>query len=205
MHLSLRNDLKANLKEWKLDKQTLEERQGKTGKIVLFRRRVFAYAAAACVVLLAGIFVTLWILQPEANALADEYFTENSPSLRNSRTGIPASVAGVIEKIQQEDYAAAMSDLQTLLADSTGQENLLFLKGECHYRLEQYSLAASAFEQVIGSTSSTLNRQKAEWYLLLTYLKVGKNKPEFQNLLRSILADQSHVFYPEAEQLKSRL
>ncbi len=124
---------------------------------------------------------------------------------RGSGGGAPASVEGVLEKIQVKDYAGALAELETLPQDSSGQENLLFLKGECHYRLHEYSAAANAFQQILQSTSSILNRQKAEWYLLLTLLKGGKDKPEFQNLLKGILADPNHVFYYEAEKLKSRL
>lgn len=205
MHLSLLNDLKSNLNEWKVEKESLAGRQGGEARIVPFRRRFLAYAAAACIVLLVGVFATLWLSKPDASALADEYFGDTSPSVRGSGGGAPASIEGALEKIQAKDYAGALTELETLPQDSSGQESLLFLKGECHYRLHEYSAAANAFQQILQSTSSILNRQKAEWYLLLTLLKGGKDKPAFQNLLKGILADPNHVFYYEAEKLKSRL
>lgn len=208
MRMLLHQDLRANMAAWKEEKaelQVSEQGAGQAGaKVVGFRRRVLAFAAAACILLLAGFFVNKWLSAPDFGGMADNLFEETGATVRGVDRGAGQAVADAVAAMQQKDYGRALAQLQSV-SDTAYQDMTLFLKGECEYRLGNLPQAAANFQQVIQSSPKATNRQKAEWYLLLTYLKMDRNGSAFKNLLDKLVNEPGHAFNREAVRLREQL
>ena len=205
MRMLLHTDLRANMAEWQKEKDAAATETEGSAKLVSFRRRILAFAAAACVLLLAGFFVNRWLAAPDFSGMADKLFEETSPTVRGSSPAAPATgLAEALVSMQQKDYAQALVQLQAV-TDTSYRDLSLFLRGECHYRTGDYPAAVHDFQELIRASALPANRQKAEWYLLLTYLKTDRKGSSFNSLLQKILSEPGHAFYPEAVRLQQTL
>ncbi|MBK8566713.1 MAG: hypothetical protein IPN76_26130 [Saprospiraceae bacterium] len=207
MHLLLRKELLSSLEEWKQEKASTTQANERTATVVPMRRRILQYAVAACVVGLLGWFVNFWLNQTDSSGLAAEYFEASSDTVRSGGRSGSQELALALDEMRKPspDYQAALRHVDAE-KDSTYFEISLFLKGECYFRLKEYHQAASAFQQVIRIASSPVNRQKAEWYLLLTHLAAGgKDDPSFKALLKEVLSNSSHAFNREAISIQQKL
>ncbi|MEM6345629.1 MAG: tetratricopeptide repeat protein [Bacteroidota bacterium] len=127
------------------------------------------YAVAAAVVLLVAVLIGNRLVNPSLSP--DQLYAQNyqMPPL-NVRGDAEDALEAISLKMDQGEFETAVSDLQALLGDSTFQRRpAAWLRmGLSYMELEQWSLAADAFEQ-IDPTSPLVHQGR--WFSALTALK----------------------------------
>ncbi len=88
------------------------------------------------------------------------------------------------------------------IKDKTAEDH--YLKAHALYKLKKFDEAIPVFTKV--AQSDTQLKEKGEYYLLLSYLVVGRSKEaSFQALLSKVSSDGNHDYNRQARDIQARL
>ena len=141
-------------------------------------------------------------------ALASSFFEtpELSRSLKDAGTeasqldvGVAAYHAGKFEE--------AAEQFASFSADDDAYQQAQYNLAHTYYQQAKYSTAASVFQNLIGELSieETEMREHAEWYLILTHLKMGETGQTFNTLMEKMLTNEDHLYHSFAKDLNKKL
>ncbi len=164
------------------------------------KRNLKTYLAiAASVVVLAGAGLGYYFLkQGEMNpsGLAATYF-EPYPNIIApvSRSAAASSTEEAMQLYETEQYAAAITQLNSLINQNPDHIGLVFYRGVSYLGSHQPEKAMADFENVIEKGEPSL-REPAYWYLGLSQLATGQKVQAKASFLRvneaeGVLAGQS--------------
>ncbi len=204
MELLLQQELASNLTDWKAEKESLQQSESTTTKVVSIgnTRKWFQIAAAASVALMLGFFVRSFFFTGDiaSDQLAMEQFGSNVPSVRGEKLPLDA----VYDLMGQKKYQQAIDMISsgTIVADAPV---LADLRGECQFLLKDYAAAALTYTQLLTMPALASDlRENAEWRLALSYL-AQENKQEDARLQleKIIAADGSYA--KRAKDIKGKM
>lgn len=204
VEIGVEDDLREQFRQWSAEEKK-EQTNPREAKVVSFRTRFMAFAAAASVLLIVGFFGWNFARQnysDEALA-AGFYHSPEMSSFRNSDAQDADWEAG-LKAFENGNYTEASAVFQREVTESPRYAEAQFLLGDCYLKLENPAAASTAFQTVINSNDVRF-REKAEWQLALSYLQAGNSDNEFQILLEKIASDSNHSFQRDAMALQSRL
>ncbi len=162
------------------------------------------YGMSIAAIFVIGFFV---IYQSSTAASTENLYAEYknwddlpSLTLRNNNTALARA-----EKLfKQQNYQEALAIF--LEHQPVGTKNLnpqiTLYTGITQLELDQNETAIKTFKQLLNS--NTLDAQKANWYLALTYLKMG-NIEKTKEMLQIIIEDPKNDQYQEAKDLINEL
>jgi tetratricopeptide (TPR) repeat protein len=203
MELLLREELKANLDNWKVEKQSAAAGEGgaKVVPIGSNRHLLYRIAAAAVVLFIVGFFSRQLFFGVDEEALAMQYFEGSGIGSRGDSTD---PLSPVYDAMSRQDWRAALIALDGVQGDAFRQ-TALQLRGECHFRLKEYAAAADTFRRLLDSGVTPDQQDKTEWQLLLAYVAEGKHPDEQRELIERIVGDKGHSYSGEAEKLRGEM
>lgn len=208
MELLLREELRNNLQLWKAEEDKAgvasESSTGaKTVSLHASRRLIFRIAAAASIALLIGFFARQFFSgSTNYETLAMAQFDDTAVTIRGANDTDPFTPA--YQAIAQKDYPAALIQLERVPKDYA-PATVLNLRGECYFRLRQYSQAVATYQQLLQSKPADGDlREKAEWRLLLSYLAQGGPQAEVERLLDKVIAEGGQ-FADKAQQVRAEV
>ena len=156
---------------------------------------IYGIAASVLLVSFAWIFY-LFIDNTNSKEIASFYQWEELPSLteRNSVNALAKAEAS----FKSGDYQSALTIFQEWQSKHEPDANVFIYKGVCYFELQQYDLALHTFENL--ANSNLLDSQLANWYLALTYLKIG-NEAMARKQLKIILKRRNDPNFHNSREL----
>jgi tetratricopeptide (TPR) repeat protein len=204
MELLLQQELRANLNDWKSEKESLQQSGSTTTKVVSMgsARKWFQLAAAASVALLLGFFVRSLFFADgsDFNQLAMEQFGSNVPSVR----GETMPLSAIYDLMAQKQYRQALEMISsgTIVADAP---ILADLRGECQFLLKDYTAAAMTYTQLLSTPALASDlRENAEWRLALSYLAQENKQEDARSQLEKIIAADG-TYAKRAKDIKGKM
>ncbi len=201
MELIAQKDLKAQLNQWKQEKNApAEKKEAKIVSINRTRKLLVRFAAAASVLLLVGVFAGN-LLTTDNATLADSFFEETAISDRANKgevSNLPEVLIPGVQAMQAGDYQKAV-DLFAQINDPAHQATAQILQAECYFQLKNYQNTITISNQLINSTDDSI-QEKAAWYLILSHLAL-EDTTKAKELLQPILQNKDHSFHPYAKDL----
>lgn len=155
-------------------------------------------AAAAAVVLAAGLGTWALLRDSSAQALADRYGTPDP--------GLPVLMAGPVRRplVNQAmnahktgDAAGALRAWEALPAGTVGADTVLYYRGIFQLRLHQNAAAAATLQR-LRQVPTTAFRERAEYYFALALWAQGRNA-EARWAFARLVAPPGHPFRADAQ------
>lgn len=129
-----------------------------------------AWAAAASVVLVVALLLALWgRREGNSNNLFAQYYRPE-PYLVTRNAEESTGNGGVY--FNEGNYRQALEAFGARLRQNPGADYDLLYAGLCYLQVGEYDRAAESFTRV--AARSQLLRERATWYLALTYLKSNR-------------------------------
>lgn len=163
--------------------------------------------AASLVLLLAA---SLWWFgqkQMDKNELVAQYWQQTEQVAQsNTRTGATddahLQIFATAQRLyQKQQYGQALVQLEKI-GEGTLRDRILLLQGQCYFQLNEVNSAAQKFLQVIALEQVGL-KDKAHWFLALTYLKGDNYGLAKQHL--DVIIEQDYPLAKEAKALLKQL
>ena len=206
MELDFKSSLRADLLQWKLEKENIRPIETQTpkkeAKVISFRKYLTPLAIAASIALA----LSFWFVsnQYSNSALSGTYF-ENSSSrvsrgVKGTSTPIPQVLIPGWNAIQAKQYESAIQ-LLVEIKDENYVDQAQLLVGEAQYELKEFEAAAQTFGNVLQSSNFANFKDQAEWQLGLTYLAQSSTESKGVTLIQKIAKDPDHSHYPDAKKL----
>lgn len=162
-------------------------------------RRSSWLVAASVAILIAGYFVFNQLQQP----LYEEYryLDPGLPSLMSSASDY--ELADAMTYYSEGDYQTASSKLSNLYDPEAPNDTISYYLGASLLYQDNPEESRNYLNEVVNKAGSPF-REKAEWLLVLSYLKEG-NRQEASDMLDRILADENHSFHQKAGALREEI
>lgn len=191
--------------QWKERFDRWDKEDEDSPKVIPLRRRIIPIAAAASVLLVIGFAVwSIWNPLQNNEALATSFLDETSMIERSVGTVVPEVLQPGLEALATEDYSQAVELLQQ--ATGTEYEFLAILyTGKAYFKQKDYAAAISTFEGLTSSDAPAMEKEKAEWYLLLSRIAAGESGSQVERLFDKILTNPEHEFYPDAKKINEQM
>jgi hypothetical protein len=206
VELGVEKNLRRDIQQWAAeDAQKTAGAPEQQGRIVVFRRAWARWAAAACVVLLAGFFTWRWADGTYSDrALRAANYTLPQPSAMR----LPGEIAHPLEPgfkaLENGDFNRAESFFAAIPPDSSRYAEAQFYLGHAAVQLQHDDLAIKAFRNAALSADAKFS-EKAEWNLALALLAAHRTSGDFELILAKMTADPNHSFHREATALRQNL
>lgn len=128
------------------------------------------------------------------------------PLLNHKERGAPSDALDSVQLLLADKQIKAVESLLARLQQQNSPQVLdaAMLLGFYHFRLQQFDSAEPYFQQVNKYAGYYLYRDKAEWFLALSYLAQTKDEA-LKQLLEKILQNTQHTYYLAAQQLRAKL
>ncbi|HMQ46325.1 MAG TPA: tetratricopeptide repeat protein [Saprospiraceae bacterium] len=201
IEFQIAEQMRADFKAW--GASATKSASATKGRIVAIRR---VWAVAASVLLLIAA-VGYWQIQQRfsSDALANAFYDQTELSETRGLDTPKNTLSEAVEAIRNQQYEQAIQQLNTISDTSSYAADAQYLMAVAHFEAGHPEQGTSILQQLQNNSDQLLS-EKADWLLLLTYLKNGqKTTPEFNNLLEKISQDSNHAFYPKAKALKQKL
>ena len=165
-------------------------------------RSPLVFAALLFVVLTVGYFCyRTYIFRYSDTSLASQFW--ETPTL-----DLPADEESVLYRgiawIREDGFDEATRLLNTLPATHPDYPSAQFYAGYAYHQAEKYNGAMAALLNATEIGPSTI-AARAQWMLLLTYLRTGRTDRSFSQLMRDILKDKSHPYRDQALALEQAI
>jgi TolA-binding protein len=187
--------MRSDIRRWKG-----EAGQSGTQKVTNLRKLGYRLAAAASVVIIltASIF-TLIVPQYSNNRIAARYYEpdEDLGSIRGAKDADILRQA--FENYEQGNYTGAIPGFQRY----PDNDKALYGLGLSFYQIKDYENAIETFKTLIERNNIEYT-ERAEFYLLLSYLYTDQTGPEFQQLLDKMIEEEGY-YAGQAEGVKKKL
>ncbi|MBX2927402.1 MAG: hypothetical protein KF852_06155 [Saprospiraceae bacterium] len=214
MQLSLQDDLRAQMAEWKKEK-TGKAANGATqtgppreAKRITLSSRLTRIALAASILLVVAMVARWAFFNPSLSneELAAAYYESPPAGIARGTESGPDKIVfdEALAQIQRGAYSEALQSLSNI-SDSTLLVPVLFQMIDAHYKLGNYQQAADAARNILSISSDPLLEQRAEGLLLINKLAAGQRDAEFESLLQRIVKDENHAWHRKAGELMKRL
>lgn len=187
--------MRSDIRRWKS-----EAKQTGTAKVGNIRKLGYRLAAAASVIIIltASIF-TLIVPQYSNDRIAARYY-EPDNDLGMLRGNNDADILRqAFENYDQGNYNGAIPGFQRY----PNNDKALYGLGLSYYQMEDYKNAIETFKILAGRNNLEYT-EKAEFYLLLSYLHADQTGPEFQELLNKMIEEEGY-YVGQAEGIKKKL
>lgn len=192
MELMLKADLRQALRETALETTAQQDIPAPKLQKTFNTRRIMQWAAAAMVVLAIGV----WYLMPGNDPYAA---FEGAASYRSGAAALPAVLQPAAKEMQGGRYREALAILAQT-QDSTWDENIRLMRGECHFNLRELAQAETLFREILSNPQGSSNQQQAEFDLMLVLWAKG-DKAAARTIREKILTKTGHQFKAKTEQL----
>lgn len=193
MDMMLKADLRQSLQETLQDKTTAQDDHvAPPMKAASNTRRIMQWAAAAMVVLALGV----WYLMPGGDPYAA---FEGAAAYRSAATVLPDALQSATKAMQAGRYREALAILEQT-QDSTWDENIRLMRGECHFNLRELAQAETLFREILSNPQGSSNQQQAEFDLMLVLWAKG-DKAAARTIREKILTKTGHRFKSKTEDL----
>lgn len=160
--------------------------------------KIFAIAASVITVIGLSIFFFL-NKKKDYSELASKYYEVEK--------GLPVEM-GVSNKYDElmnsyktGNYIDAQKQVDGLLKKDSNNDTLIYFNAVIYDELKDYSSAITNYARIPPPSNYY---QKAQYRLVLTYLKVNE-KDKAVNIITQALANKEHVFYDKLSQLSTEL
>lgn len=172
------------------DQEKVEEKE----KVIRPFWSRYAVAASVTLLLMAGFLYKSDVFTPSSQRAFNKYYQDES----YARGGCPQELS-VFKQYADGHYQEALDQVKTLPTDSIFC--ITYFKGLCYLAQDQSSTAIPLFSEAIESTNGEV-RNKAKWYLALSYLEVN-DKEKAEKLLRAIANESENPYSDPASQIIS--
>jgi tetratricopeptide (TPR) repeat protein len=159
----------------------------------------------ASIAVLIGLGTFLWMTPQYTNEAIlashyqiDETFLSGDRGQDNSKV-LADPFAGAAQYYKDGEYGKAVEIYQAF----PKHNKALYALGHTQYKSQKYDQAILAFKKLVAKNSIEYN-EKAEWYLLLSYLAANQTGDEFQHLLDKIIIDGG-IYSTKAQNVKDEM
>ena len=204
LKLYVENEYRNKIKAW--SKDAIAEVRAEQGAKVFQLNSFYRYAASAAAI---GLLLIAFIgginvnNNYSNNGIFAETYIDPTTSLLgggDKSVGVTAPQSQVAkEAFSNKDYSKTISLLES--ANQLDESNQ-YLLAHAYSKAEQYTKAKTSYQKII-SDKGAFSKQ-AEYYLLLTYLKLDELDKPFEDLLAQIVQDSEHPFHKEAVSIKTK-
>lgn len=201
LELSIAEQMRADFKSWANDTGSTASRP-KGRRISMLR----VWAIAASVLLLIAAF-GYWQIQQRFSSvvLANTFYDQAELSETRSLNAGKNALTDALEALRKQEYGQAIYQLNAIPDTSSYAADARYLMAVVHFEAGQLAQSIAILQKLKSLEDKTL-AEKAEWLLVLVYLKNGqKNTPAFNNLLQRISQNSNHAFFPKAKALEQKL
>ncbi len=196
----LRQDLAAIAAE---AGQKPEEPAPRARTIPLGRR--LAIAATVLLLIVGGAFWWLNRRGGDAEQLVAQFYEPENLSRQRALALAPGPLAEGVAAFENEDYEAAVEYFAAAPPGSDYYLDAQLYLANAYFQLNDQKAARSVL-QPLTENPNPLLAEKAEWLLVLSYLKSGPaEKAEVNARLKAILSDPDHSYFPAAAELRAAL
>jgi hypothetical protein len=171
--------------------------QGSQG-LRLIRNVKYAIGIAASLALLVLLYRGIKGGSANSTELFDTYY--EAPSLGVERGTSDTTIAEIAQLYNSQSYTAVLPKLVQFVAAHPEAQNYKLALAICKLNTKDYNAAAIDLENIINSNDTF--KEKAQWYLALTYLKANQ-KVKARALLQSF--DKNHFYAAKAQTLLEAL
>lgn len=160
--------------------------------------KIFAIAASVMIVVGLSLFY-LYFNTKSCSELASKYYEPEKglPVVMGTNN---SKLDEVMNDYKTGNYSGAKSKLEKI-GGSITNDTINYFYGVVNYELQNYNDAKSDFLQI---TSSGYYFEKAQYRLVLTFLKTNDKKSAIQ-FINEILQNKEHPFYNKLSDLKAEL
>ncbi len=157
------------------------------------RKKKKSYKFLIPLVIFALAFALYYFIPDAAKApqnpqeLTVQSVNTTAPKAADNLSNASPTIQKAIQAYQKEDYASTLVALQNL-PETEHNESTLLMKGYAELKSQAYTSAQKTFEKIISNTQMGA-KDKAIWYLALSYLGQGNKEKALQ-----LLKQQNH--YP---------
>lgn len=188
-----RANMRANIRQWRNEGQ----QKGRSANI---RKLGLRLAAAASVLLIFGLGIFTVVVPQYSNDGIAQQFYEPDEDLGLIRGANDADILRqAFENYEQGNYVGAVPGFQRY----PDNDKALYGLGLSYYQLGEFENAIETFKKLIERENIEYT-EKAEFYLLLSYLQADQTGPDFQQLLDKMIADGGY-YSGQAEGIKKKL
>ena len=188
-------NMRTNIRKWKNEGQ-----QTKAKSTINIRKLAYRLAAAASVLLLFGISLFAIVVPQYSNSrIAARYYEPETDlgQIRGSRDG--DIIRQSFENYEQGNYSGAIPGFLRF----PDNDKALYGLGLSYYQIKDFDNAAQIFRTLVDRDNIEYT-EKAEFYLLLSYLHADQTGTEFQQLLDKMILDNGY-YSGQAEGIKKKL
>lgn len=171
----------------------------KSGDRVRMSARVTRLRWLAAAASLALVAIAVWFFTSTGRPSYRQY-AQHAPLSLTVRGAAEQAAAAAESAFQAKDYAAALSNLDRLLAEQPGDPTALLYRGICLIELDRTADARALLMPM--ASSDTALRSEAAWYVALSFLK-DKNTAACKTELQKIVPGDAR--YEQAQQLLKKL
>ena len=186
---------RENIRKWRKEKKETQQTAAPR------RSLYYQLAAAASVAALIGFFTFAILPNQYTNeAIQTAYYQEDLDLLSGVRSDDPADVLQQgLANYEAKQYDQAIQQLQQF----SDNDKAIYALAHSFYATQQYDQASTAFQKVI-ERGNPQYIQKAEWYLLLSYIGNNDLGNDFTNLLEKVI-NQKGTYSSKAQQIQEDL
>lgn len=200
LEVGIADGLRADFATWQ--KEAADPKPARSLKLRVHPR---IWAIAASLLFLLGVFAFWRVQQFGGDTLAAQYYDSSElTGIRSVGAGQGELEAG-LSALRAGQFEAAAAAFQAFDPVNPNYADARYLLANTWYQSGNLGEAVSILQELQNHTDPAMS-EKAEWLLLLTYLKDGrKGNPEFESLFGKINGDPGHSFYPKARELRKKL
>ncbi len=173
------------------------DKKEKKGRVVALRWPMLG--AVAAVLLLIAVFVLFPGQQSPEELFAQNYEPYEISLVQRGEDA--DALAKADEDYRSGNYQTAITSLETLLQNQPANAKLHLVLGICYLETDQLQQARDHFGLALNNG---LYKDKAQWYLALSYLKEGKIQLA-RSYLEPLREDQNSIYREKAAQLLKKI
>lgn len=188
-------NLRAHIRTWKSEGSKNSDRQ-----VATIRRLGYRLAAAASVVIILTASIFTMVVPQYSNDRIAARFYEPDADLGSIRGSNDADILRqAFENYEQGNFTGAIPGFQRY----PDNDKALYGLGLSYYQIEDFENAIITFK-ALAERKNIEYTEKAEFYLLLSYLKADQTGPEFQELLNKVIEEEGY-YVGQAQGIKKKL
>jgi TolA-binding protein len=187
--------MRSDIRTWRS-----QTSQSDTQKLTNMRKLGYRLAAAASVVIILTATIFTGIVPQYSNSRIAARYYEPDEDLGAIRGNNDADILRqAFENYEQGNFTGAIPGFQRY----PNNDKALYGLGLSFYQIEDYENAVETFKTLIERDNIEYT-ERAEFYLLLSYLHTDQTGPEFQELLNKMI-EEGGYYAGQAEGVKKKL
>ncbi len=188
-----KENMRANIRKWKA------ENKQSGSKFNMKKLRIQLAAAASILIIIVATLFGVVAPQFSNEGIASRYY-EPETDLGLIRGNNDADILRqAFENYEQANYSGAIPGFQRY----PDNDKALYGLGLSYFQIEDFDSAINTFQDLVARDNIEYS-EKAEFYLLLSYLKANQINSDFQQLLDKMIQDEGY-YVGQAEGIKKNL